>query len=66
VFGIGTTSDFYAGGTGVYGSKSSIRWKSSNVCFGTLVLKQAYTVCLSMDAGTDFFGVANSCQPAAT
>jgi hypothetical protein len=31
-----------------------------------LGLKQAYTVCLSMDAGTDFFGVANSCQPAAT
>jgi hypothetical protein len=31
VFGIGTTSDFYAGGTGVYGSKSSIRWKS-NIC----------------------------------
>jgi len=30
-----------------------------------LDLKQAYTVCLSMDVEADFFGAANSCQPVA-
>lgn len=31
-----------------------------------LVLKQAYTVCLSMDSRASFFGATNLCQPAAT